>query len=938
MAGLTQKERRDLTRVLAVLWIGANEDASVVESRLRSEGRYPKLQAPRELISVCGHELLLAGDRPFMVGGGGVVIPCVEADEPSVRYALKVARPSLFSTPPKARAEVAKARNEYLTHLPLAHENIAKMLAYDRLRMRYSKYQDALTLELPCTLIEWVDGAEPLDSYIENSVSDPYRLADIFLQACRALGHLHDSGKVHWDIKGDNVLVGRDGVLKLMDLGNARELRDDGSRYTGREFAETTDRNLPPRLQDRHREAQAAAPAQLRERISNRRIPLRLERRELTWDRPWLDLFMLTREMNRLFGFDQTTLDLDGLDKPSSGELQISRDRVFAGEDGAYVLRYLGQLFQRILATADPRTPPFYESAHEIVRVLERLRPDYGEATDVPELQPVPQHVLRIPPTVNVPWTRRVDALMNSAPLRRLKRHRQLATVHHVFPGAEHTRWEHVAGTFETMLRYVRALYADRSSVSFRMETSALDMTALMIATLLHDLGHPAFGHQLEESPAVPEALQHEQYALLVLRNCLGSTSKKKRPIDLDAASDAAAIRRILDLHWRIEGADVQALVERAIELLEAHSPQKPKHHNEDLVSLAARVHTEVLASLVTGQLDADKSDYLVRDAHHCGVEYPNGIDRRRLDQSLTALTAVRQAQPDRKVGMIGVTGKGILPLESLLIARYQMFRAVYWQHTVRAMTVMLQEAVETYVAPGVDPAQINQRKLQDLLHVFRERRDTNALKWLAGELGPRGAELCRGVAGDRNAIFWEIVGFRGGHDDSTALPGGVIAHDEELYRTLVERWSPTATGARGIELIRARRRFRSELAENITKAAKLAYRTRFPTFKFDDVLLDVPVAGKDEVADLFVAHPDERPPEPIGVLTPIARAVADAFETSVRPVRIFIRPAMAKRLCDSPSSSDRFSRLVQDEVEGLLDAQLHLPGLADRPKTHTTA
>lgn len=933
MSDLTQKERRDLVRVLATVWKGADGDATIVEGRLTSDGQYPRPDAPRELNVVCSHNLVLAGDRPFKVGGGGVVIPCLEAAEPKVRYALKAARPSLFfSSLGAAERESEKAENEYLTHLPLAHENIAKMLALDHVDIGYRRHSSRIKLGLPFTLIEWVDGAEPLDSYIENHVTDPFHLADIVRQACRALGHLHDSGKVHWDIKGENVLVGGDGVVKLMDLGNARLLHDDLTRYRRAESAETTDRNLPPSLQERHRAAQVAASARVRERISNRRIPLRLERRELVWDRPWLDLYMLSREINRTFGFDESTLALDGLGRSSRVQLQAARDRVFADEEGAYVMRYLAQLFQQILAASAPQAAPFYKDAHEIVRVLERLRPDYGEATDVPELQPVPQHVLRIPPTVNVPWTPRVEALMNSSPLKRLKRHRQLATVHHVFAGAEHTRWEHVAGTFETMLCLVRALYADRSAVSFRMETSALDVTALMLATLLHDLGHPAFGHQLEESPVVPVPLQHEQYTLLVLRYCLSGTPQRPRnEMERDAAADAALIRPVLDRHWKVEGAAVDDLVRRSIELLEAHSPDRPREHDEDPVARARRVHTEVLGSLITGQLDADKSDYLVRDAHHCGVEYPNGIDRRRLDQALTALSAPREEAPDHEVGLIGVTEKGVLPLESLLVARYQMFRAVYWQHTVRAMTVMLQEAVEMYVARGANPAAINQRRLQTVLHIFRAQRDADALKWLAAELGPRGAELCRGIAGERDALFWEIVGFRGGLDG--ALPGGVIAHREELYRTLVRRWSRGATGVDGIELIRARRQFRMELAENMTRAAEIEFGGRVPTFRFDDVLLDVPVAGKDEVADLFVVHRDERAPEPIGALTPIARAVADAFETSVRPVRVFIRPSHAARFSGSPSQSERFARVVQHEVERLVDAQLPLPGMDDHPR-----
>src|SRR5205814_8597982 len=96
--------------------------------------------------------------------------------------------------------------------------------------------------------------------------------------------------------------------------------------------------------------------------------------------------------------------------------------------------------------------------------------------------------------------------------------------------------------------------------------------------------------------------------------------------------------------------------------------------------------------------------------AHHCGVEYPRGIDKLRFMQSLTVMPVpppvtlperAEEHQPRTRRASICVTEKGILPLESLVVARYQMFRAVYWQHTVRAQTAMLQFAIEEYLARG---------------------------------------------------------------------------------------------------------------------------------------------------------------------------------------------------------------------------------------------
>jgi hypothetical protein len=65
MSELTQKEQRDLVRVPANIWKGADRNVSTVESWLSPDFRQPLPDAPRELVFVCGHSLLLAGDRPY---------------------------------------------------------------------------------------------------------------------------------------------------------------------------------------------------------------------------------------------------------------------------------------------------------------------------------------------------------------------------------------------------------------------------------------------------------------------------------------------------------------------------------------------------------------------------------------------------------------------------------------------------------------------------------------------------------------------------------------------------------------------------------------------------------------------------------------------------------------------------------------------------------
>ena len=101
------------------------------------------------------------------------------------------------------------------------------------------------------------------------------------------------------------------------------------------------------------------------------------------------------------------------------------------------------------------------------------------------------------------------------------------------------------------------------------------------------------------------------------------------------------------------------------------------------------------LQGLISGSLDLDKIEYLKRDAHMCGVPYGQ-ID---VDRLLNSLTVVRTAEDERAV--VGITEKGLSALESLLFAKYQMYRNVYWHHAVRSATAMYKRAVGEALGTG---------------------------------------------------------------------------------------------------------------------------------------------------------------------------------------------------------------------------------------------
>ena len=100
------------------------------------------------------------------------------------------------------------------------------------------------------------------------------------------------------------------------------------------------------------------------------------------------------------------------------------------------------------------------------------------------------------------------------------------------------------------------------------------------------------------------------------------------------------------------------------------------------------------LKGLISGSLDLDKIDYLSRDARMCGVPY-GAVD---VDRLLASLALV---ETERGRIEVGVLEKGISAVESLLFAKYQMYRNVYWHHAVRSATCMFKRAVRAAECSG---------------------------------------------------------------------------------------------------------------------------------------------------------------------------------------------------------------------------------------------
>ena len=236
--------------------------------------------------------------------------------------------------------------------------------------------------------------------------------------------------------------------------------------------------------------------------------------------------------------------------------------------------------------------------------------------------------------------------IVDSSPFQRLRHIKQLGHAHLVYPGATHTRFDHALGVFH-LARQALGLMEEQGSTA---GIDPVDLRLIPLAGLLHDIGHYPFSHALEELQAGRIPGHHEAIAGRFLAD----------------AQVAAALASVApDAADRIE-------------------------------SLIRGRSDHPLQGLVSGSLDLDKIEYLKRDARFCGVPFGE-VD---VDRLLHALTVARDPETGRRE--VAVREKGVAALESLLFAKYQMFRNVYWHHAVRAATVLFKRLVADALDAGL--------------------------------------------------------------------------------------------------------------------------------------------------------------------------------------------------------------------------------------------
>ncbi|GAB7093001.1 HD domain-containing protein [Halolamina litorea] len=231
--------------------------------------------------------------------------------------------------------------------------------------------------------------------------------------------------------------------------------------------------------------------------------------------------------------------------------------------------------------------------------------------------------------------------LLDTPAVQRLRHIKQLGTVQLAYPSANHTRFEHSLGVYHLAEQALD-----------QMEVDGIDAERVRAAAMLHDVGHGPFSHNIESLTHRETGKYHDDVGELLARGQVGET-------------------------LRNNGLDPERVA--------------------GLVAGEGKY-----GQLVSGELDVDRMDYLVRDAHHTGVPYGT-IDPGRLVRALRFVD-----------GELVLAPGNVQSAESLLVARALMNPTVYSHHVARISKAMLRGAAERLLRSDPDLTAEELRRMDD--------------------------------------------------------------------------------------------------------------------------------------------------------------------------------------------------------------------------------
>jgi HD superfamily phosphohydrolase len=273
--------------------------------------------------------------------------------------------------------------------------------------------------------------------------------------------------------------------------------------------------------------------------------------------------------------------------------------------------------------------------------------------------------------------------LIDTDVFQRLRRIKQLANAYRVYPGACHTRFEHSLGVMHIATRMAQQL-----------ELSDQEVETIRFASILHDIGHGPFSHAFEDilsSVNYPEKVNHEHITKYIIQThkIIGDILGEKKDDILSVFSNAT-------------------------------------------------VSTEI----ISGNIDADRLDYLRRDSYYAGVSYGE-FDLERILHTIHKIS-------DENRSFLTVFEKGLDAVESFRLARFLMHSQVYNHHAGLICESMLQRSVEIAFRDGFIDKELFIFKNNDFLDNYLSLDDFRLIQKLMKASGNKAAEMINNLENRR--------------------------------------------------------------------------------------------------------------------------------------------------------------------------------------------
>lgn len=279
-----------------------------------------------------------------------------------------------------------------------------------------------------------------------------------------------------------------------------------------------------------------------------------------------------------------------------------------------------------------------------------------------------------------IPITEWEEKIINSPYFQRLRWIKQLGFANYIFPGAEHNRFAHVIGVMHSMDEMLRALglaVSDHELFNARCKSPAAMLhKSLRVAALLHDIGTFPFSHSIEFA-YIRHGIDHRR----------GGKSSKNLP------NNHEHLGSFIIKNTRNEGGITQIL----------------QHYDFDVKLISKMIKGDspdlIANQLMHSDLDADRMDYLMRDAHYTGIKYGQ-FDRDYVLANLVTYTAGKDTSGAQKG--FGVRESAIHAVEDFLIARFAWYSQVIKNRGSAKFDIMASHIAEAFLE-------------HDLIHQFHD-------------------------------------------------------------------------------------------------------------------------------------------------------------------------------------------------------------------------